>query len=227
MYTDVKNNLYAFVCDGEVKYVGKTTRLLRTRMYHYCRPGATQPTNIKNNANILDMLSQNVAVDIFVLPDNGLMHYRQFHVNLAAGLEDSIIKVINPEWNGFKKTELKVEAVVLNDGEIIPTKKAKYYTFNMAATYWNRGFFNVPTISSQEFFSDGEQIKILVGDGNSSITGMINRTANLSGSPRIMGSAELRNYFQSTFRINDIVTFEVTTLTTMKIDFKSQQNLIT
>jgi hypothetical protein len=41
-----KNILYAFVCDGEVKYVGKTTRALATRMAGYKRPGKTQTTNI-------------------------------------------------------------------------------------------------------------------------------------------------------------------------------------
>lgn len=101
-FTDVKNNLYAFVCDGEVKYVGKTTCLLRNRMYHYSRPNPSQSTNIKNNANIIEMLSKNIAVDILVLPDSGLMHYGQFHLNLVAGLEDSIISVISPEWNGME-----------------------------------------------------------------------------------------------------------------------------
>lgn len=27
-FTDVKNNLYAFVCDGEVKYVGESPRII-------------------------------------------------------------------------------------------------------------------------------------------------------------------------------------------------------
>lgn len=216
-HTDVKNNLYAFVCDGEVKYVGKTTRLLRKRMYHYSRPGPSQSTNIKNNANILDMLSKNIAVDIFVLPDNGLMHYGQFHLNLAAGLEDSIIKVINPEWNGFRKAELKVNEVVLKDAEIISHVGSKKFTFNMTDTYWKRGFFNVPVVSSQEFGTDGEKIKIVLRDGTSSITGMINRTANISGSPRIMGGTDLRSYFQSTFTIGDVVPFEMISPTMMRI----------
>jgi hypothetical protein len=57
----------------------------------------SQSTNIKNNAYIREALLQNIAVDILVLPDNGLMHYGQFHLNLAAGFEDSIIETINPE----------------------------------------------------------------------------------------------------------------------------------
>jgi len=38
-----------------------------------------------------------------VLADHGLLHYGGFHVNLAAGLEDSLIRDLNPPWNGGKK----------------------------------------------------------------------------------------------------------------------------
>lgn len=216
-FTDVKNNLYAFVCDGEVKYVGKTTRLLRNRMYHYSRPGPSQSTNIKNNANIIEMLSNNIAVDIFILPDSGLMHYGQFHLNLAAGLEDSIISVINPEWNGIQRPLLKVDAVVSTEAEVITHSSTKQFTFNMTDTYWRRGFFNVPVVSSQDFGKDGENIKILLRDGVSSMTGMINRTANQSGSPRIMGGVELRQYFQLNYTIGDVVPFELITQNIMKL----------
>lgn len=216
-FTDVKNNLYAFVCDGEVKYVGKTTRLLRKRMYHYSRPGPSQSTNIKNNANIIEMLSNNIAVDIFVLPDSGLMHYGQFHLNLAAGLEDSIISVINPEWNGIQRPLLEVDAVVSIEAEVITHSSTKQFTFNMTDTYWRRGFFNVPVVSSHDFGKDGENIKILLHDGVSSMTGMINRTANQSGSPRIIGGVELRQYFQLNYTIGDVVPCELITQNMMKL----------
>lgn len=216
-FTDAKNNLYAFVCDGEVKYVGKTTRLLRNRMYHYSRPGPTQSTNIKNNTNIIEMLFNNVAVDILVLPDLGLMHYGQFHLNLAAGLEDSIIRVINPEWNGIQRPTLKCEKVVSTEAEIIMYNSTKQFTFNMRDTYWRRGFFNVPVASSQKFGKDGENIKIVLRDGVSYITAMINRTANKSNSPRIMGGVELRQYFQHNYIIGDVAPFELITQNIMKL----------
>lgn len=216
-FTDVKNNLYAFVCDGEVKYVGKTTRLLRKRMNHYSHPGPSQSTNIKNNANIIEMLSNNVAVDILVLPDSGLMHYGKFHLNLAAGLEDSIINVISPEWNGIQRPVLKSEEVVSTEGEIITHGSMKKFTFNMTDTYWRRGFFNVPVVSSQNFGKDGENIKIVLRDSMSSIAAMINRTANPSGSPRIMGGVGLRQYFQLNYSIGDIAPFEVITQNMMKL----------
>ncbi|WP_210392575.1 GIY-YIG nuclease family protein [Variovorax sp. PAMC 28711] len=91
-----KNILYAFVCDGVVMYVGKTVRMLATRMSGYRNPGKTQTTNISNNRRLLDALDAGSAVEILALPDNGLLHYGRFHLNLAAALEDDIIRVLDP-----------------------------------------------------------------------------------------------------------------------------------
>ncbi|WP_238551062.1 hypothetical protein [Dickeya dianthicola] len=72
-------------------------------------------------------------------------------------------------------------------------------------------------MSSQNFGKDGENIKIVLRDGISSITAMINRTANQSGSPRIMGGVELRQYFQLNYTIGDIAPFELITQNMMKL----------
>ena len=53
-----RNILYAFVCDGEVKYVGKTVQPLRSRMQGYQNPGSSQSTNIRNNGLIKAALSR-------------------------------------------------------------------------------------------------------------------------------------------------------------------------
>jgi hypothetical protein len=100
------NVLYAFVVDGEVMYVGKTVQPLRTRMAGYKTPGPTQSTNIKNNGKIREALAQGKRVEILMLPDNGLLHYGGFHVNLAAGLEDSLVRELMPPWNGGQKESL-------------------------------------------------------------------------------------------------------------------------
>jgi hypothetical protein len=97
------NVLYAFVVDDELMYVGKTVQPLRSRMAGYKNPGSTQSTNIKNNGKIRECLTHQQRVEILVLPDNGLLHYGGFHVNLAAGLEDSLVRELQPAWNGGKK----------------------------------------------------------------------------------------------------------------------------
>lgn len=96
---DAKNVLYAFICDGTVLYVGKTTQPLKRRMYGYQNPGPTQTTNIKGNGFIRELVTSGKEVEILALPDNGLLHYGGFHVNLAAGLEDSIVSTLKPAWN--------------------------------------------------------------------------------------------------------------------------------
>ena len=93
------NVLYSFVSEGVPLYVGKTIQSLKARMSGYANPGPTQSTNIKANANIRGLLSEGKEVLVYALPDNGLLRYGGFHVNLAAGLEDSIVKDIGPNWN--------------------------------------------------------------------------------------------------------------------------------
>ena len=97
--SDAGNILYCFVCRDNVLYVGKTVQALKKRMYGYQNPGPTQSTNIKGNLKISDLLANGNQVDIYALPDNGLLHFGVFHINLAAGLEDSIVKTLNPSWN--------------------------------------------------------------------------------------------------------------------------------
>lgn len=226
-FCDVCNNLYAFVCDGQVKYIGKTTRLLNKRMYHYKNPGQSQSTNIKNNAYIREALLKNNAVDILVLPDNGLMHYGQFHLNLAAGLEDSIIKTINPDWNGNSKNLMddKHQNIELdnhfhgNECDVnCVTSQSKDHSFNMAPTYWKRGFFNVSVSSSDEFSHDGDNLTIVNHDGTVILTALINRTANKSKTPRIMGGVGLREFFQENYKIDDIISYRMLSKNTMQLN---------
>ena len=93
------NVLYAFVCQEEVVYVGKTIKTLKSRMYGYANPGNTQFTNKRGNAEIRKALESGEFVHVYALPDNGLLRYGGFHLNLAAGLEDSLLFELKPSWN--------------------------------------------------------------------------------------------------------------------------------
>ena len=93
------NVLYAFISDGSVLYVGKTVRTLKQRMYNYQNPGPSQSTSIRCNKLIYDTVAGGKPVEIHALPDNGLLYYGGFHVNLAAGLEDSLVATLKPVWN--------------------------------------------------------------------------------------------------------------------------------
>jgi len=94
-----QNILYAFVSERTVLYVGKTVQTLKQRMYGYRRPVQTQSTNIKGNRLILELLNAGRTVEVYALPDHGLLYYGGFHINLAAGLEDSLVATLKPAWN--------------------------------------------------------------------------------------------------------------------------------
>ena len=93
------NVLYSFVTGDDTLYIGKTTIALRERMYQYQNPDPSQRTNIRVNGLLHESLTRGAAVQIYALPDDGSMQYGGFHLNLAAGLEDSLIAGLKPKWN--------------------------------------------------------------------------------------------------------------------------------
>lgn len=101
-----RNALYAFVSDNKALYVGKTTSTLTVRLRGYASPGPTQGTNIRCRANILAELNGGRLVEIWALPDEGLLQLGGFRLNLPAALEDDIIATLKPRWNGGKKDML-------------------------------------------------------------------------------------------------------------------------
>jgi len=98
-----QNVLYAFVVDNALMYIGKTAQSLIKRMQGYRSPASNSErggaTNIKNNRNIIDALAAGANVHIYVLHNMPVQHHGEFPVNLAAGLEDSLISSLAPPWN--------------------------------------------------------------------------------------------------------------------------------
>jgi hypothetical protein len=125
------NCLYAFTVNGELKYIGKTTQTLRGRMGGYRKPGPTQSTNIRNNESIHAALNQDMRVEIYIFRDSGLMKFGGFHLNMAAGLEDSLIRDLAPPWNGGRKDVADEDATVpqpapLPLSDVMPTDEEPY-----------------------------------------------------------------------------------------------------
>lgn len=192
------NILYAFVCDGRVMYVGKSTKSLRQRMYGYRNPGSTQATNLKNHHHLKRLLAAGSSIDILALPDNGLMHYGTFHLNLAAALEDSIIATLKPEWNGRARpaaSDDEGDLVVDPIGPVVPPTDS--FEFILHRTYFNTGFFNVPAEHSNSFGEDGAEIEIFCGTASRPTLGTINRRSNVNRTPRLFGGIDVRDWFQA------------------------------
>jgi hypothetical protein len=99
LHSDRNPALYAFVVDGTIMYIGKTTMPLSKRLYFYARPGVSQITNIRNNASIRQMLESGKTVEIWALVDWEPVEHRGIPINVAAGIEDALIERLRPEWN--------------------------------------------------------------------------------------------------------------------------------
>ena len=210
-YASERNILYSFVCDGQVKYVGKSVRSLSERLYGYKNPGLTQSTNIKNHNLLKDAIAAGATIEIFALPDRGLIHYGVFHLNLAAALEDDIIRVMNPDWNGSQPkpatvlyqqpslmaTEGVEKVQVVEDAHLALPPVLHRFKFTLQPTYRKAGFFNVGVDAQRYIGSDGETIELFLGKSAKSTLGTINRRANSNETPRIMGGTRLRDWFQS------------------------------
>jgi|GEM_PF-1975290 len=95
-----RNVIYAFVAKGSVQYIGKTEKTLIDRMNQYKKPGKEQRTNIKNHKKIRLLLEGDLDVQIFVLLPREKILYKGFPIDLAAGLESSLIATFRPPWNG-------------------------------------------------------------------------------------------------------------------------------
>jgi len=67
-------------------------------MYGYQNPGETQRTNRANNDNIKKHLAKS-TVGVLALVATDEMFYRGVRINIAAGLEDELIKRLRPLWN--------------------------------------------------------------------------------------------------------------------------------
>lgn len=215
------NILYAFVRNGEVMYVGKTVRTLSARMAGYRNPNESQTTNVNNNRRIFELLSKGDAIDILALPDNGLLHYGRFHVNLAAALEDDIIRKLNPPWNrgkaeAFPENLAQVPAPSVTEPATLQTFNEDF-KFKLQPTYFRTGFFNVGVSAQKLIGSDGETIELFLGDNAQPVLGTINRTANTNGTPRVMGGTAVRDWFQLHAKELDEIAVSVHSPTSLRL----------
>lgn len=213
------NILYAFVCDGQVMYIGKTVKKLISRMNGYKKPNSTQATNSRNNKCIISHLKNDEAVEIYALPDNGLMRYGGFHLNMAAALEDDLIRQIKPKWNGGKAESVREpddnDTANLSADEIHAATGS--FTFILEQTYYNTGFFNVSVTHQHHFGGNGQQIELFVGDEMLPVIGTINRTANRNCSPRIMGGVGLRTLIQAKWNVGHVIQVDVLSPTSFRL----------
>lgn len=103
----------------------------------------------------------------------------------------------------FKRTE--VVAAVPDTTE----PAAPCFSITLEPTYYRQGFFNVRAEHERYFGQHRSAIEIHVPGGHAPIMGVINRTANRNGTPRIHGYTALLDYFHSNFDTGDRVMVAV------------------
>lgn len=87
------NILYAFIHQESLVYIGKTDQPLEKHLWNFTYKGSKQGEFIR------EALLNWKYVEIQALPDNGLIYFGGFQLNLADGLFDSIILELHPAWN--------------------------------------------------------------------------------------------------------------------------------
>ena len=221
--------LYAFAIDGAVMYVGKTVRTLDLRLYGYKKGSGTQRTNIRVRHEIRAALHQGREVDVLGFHDPKPWRLGRFRLNLPAALEDDIIRSLNPPWNNPRKTrESAVNEVAVSeqvpqhrtskgkrtgseprDFSAAKTSTAPAFVISVGRTYFRQGFFNVPRTHTHRFAADGHLVEIRLLGSDAPLQAKVNRRANLNGTPRIMGGARLRDWFQKTIQIGGSIRVRV------------------
>lgn len=226
---DAKNALYAFVEGDQVRYIGKTARSIRKRYVGYCRPGKKQATNRRCHSNIQAALAAGNEIRIFAFAPITQLRYAEFEINLAAGLEDDLIRQFDPPWNGKDnkgrqpisedaEREEAEEAEVENPSiaiaaasDVQPEPKTSgpattTFSVILRPTYYYKGFLN-PGVDASEFLGkDGDPVRVMLGDASTTLVSKINRTANRTGAVRVVGgNSQIARWFQENFSEGDAV----------------------
>lgn len=228
-YANAANVLYAFVSHREVLYIGRSGRSLQLRMSGYENGGPPRSMREKNRARIVDMLYIEQPVTLYAMPDPGNLHYGSFRVNLAAGLQHSLIEALAPPWNtppARRRQRSRAEPRIRHAApEPARSRGASFddidntytdrtvdcpsYRFLVGYMYLENGFFNVPMRYSRLFGRDREKIKILCGADKQTIYGQIDRSSNTNASPRVVGGEQLKSWFDAHAGLNHPVDIDI------------------
>lgn len=203
---EIDNSLYVFFDkeNDRILYVGKTTQTLKKRFYGYIR-GNGQSTNSK----IHNKLVKERSGKILILSLNDVLPFNWgiYNINLAAGLEDSMIEIENPLWNGkCSETEINEESSIENLSKIID----KFFIVTLSKTYFEIGSINVPLKKSDLLGKHDDIITIELSKDNKQITTQINRNAVKNRSVRINQNKEIKEYYNKFYNMGDKVKIIIT-----------------
>lgn len=215
--------LYAFTVNGDLKYIGKTTRVLAKRLSEYCKPGETQRTNKKNHKNITLGINDGKKVGILGFAPDVSLCWAEFSINLPAGLEDALIAMLDPQWNGrdsavgcaqsessvYENVAITGSEEPQGENEEIPAQLPSF-RIKLGAAYYEKGIIN-PGVDMDRFIGKHQDpVNIHLGSiGVNTVRSTIDRRQNANGSVRINGGVQVARWFHKHFRLGDSVIAKV------------------
>lgn len=232
------NILYAFVLvdsenisDWKVLYIGHTRKTFKNRMYGYQRGNGNGVNNRLHNVVKSYLKIQNKEVKIYCLTDQLNLLVQNIELDLAAGLEYSLIsyyadynsqqghpELINIAGNKnykisnvkeleelakLEKEEEEESYCLQNPPE--QTLKNKTFSYSLNKTYWESPFLNIPSNLSEYFGDNGDTAVFHFYKNKSlvkSIPVIINRNAVKNGSPRFYLNGIDGKWFQEWKHLN-------------------------
>lgn len=215
-YELAKNILYAFVheigedeIDWQVVYIGHSRNSLKNRMTGY-RLGNGQATNNRVHNHLNWALENDTRHYVYVLHDKINLNIHSIEVDLAAGLEYSLIQYYanynaannhsklfniagNPKNNQNQNIEdilceIREESMDYKKEDSQPETVVQYFEYKLDKTYWNNPYVNIPLKFQDRFGQHGDiatvdffQQKKLV----QRLEVIINRNAVNNAAPRL------------------------------------------
>lgn len=235
-----KNILYAFASIGGeqdyVFYIGHTRKTFLNRMNGY-RLGNGDNTNNRIHNFIKEQIISEKKIEVFVLNNVLNLSLRELDIDIAAGLEYSLISyysLFNSENNlpdllnragNYKKVILSTSDVTEDSeenmvyDEKVPISRINNVSFEYALstnTYWDTTNINIPT-NLQNYFGDHNDEVIVDFIKNkeliNSLNVLINRKAVANGSPRLyfkgIDGKWVQNWKHSNFDRNTVLTINI------------------
>ena len=213
---DAKNILYAIVClhegselgDSRVIYIGHAggDSSFGKRMGDY-RQGSGESTNNRVHKAIVDHLRAGPTARCFAycMPDHFGMSAHGLHIDVAAGLEKSLIRhyaTFNREVGHgdlINKAGNKWEPGTADTTKSTSAAPSSTFEYHLGKTYWRIPSINVPSNLSARFGPDGAVATaelMTSGQVVSTLQTDIDRTANSNGSPRLYFAGDEGEEFQ-------------------------------
>ena len=92
----------------------------------------------------------------------------------------------------------------------LPLNPMPIYKLTLYKSYYDKGFFNLGVDVERFVRPDSGPCTLRLGESKAEVRGRVDREANQNGTPRIFGGAELRDWFQGHFKLEDVVDVFVT-----------------